>query len=754
MSTSLNPPLTAVRGHLGRVEAGWLRPKEGWSTFVLTALVVGAASQAVKVAGWGAHDELVPRLGLLGAGAGLLAARSPLRAGWAWLLGLTVGVEWMLLSNALTVPGGGWTEKLNAQSAVVWGWVGTAMRDGPSYDPLIVDLLLGFTLFLVGFAVSWLVFRHGNGWWALVLIVAFGLVHLSYATVDSTGPFLWSLFLGMLLVANLGLQRRRAAWEAIGVTVQSDALGWNLASATMLAGLALFLATRLPSDAVDPGLASSYQQVTAPWKGVQRGIDRIVGGPRGQSRPGEGLTFSRTLLPRENFDLSGQPVLRIQSPTPLYWRTVTYDRYDGHSMQSTIGAEQQYDGDAPLPADPGGGWLRSPVDLSVTVLASSATALFSADAPVAFSVPATINGREVGWDLAGVRATTPLQRGQSYTVRSLVARAGWRELRQAGSRYPDWIQPYLELPATLPPRVGALAQQITAGAATPLDRTLALEAYLRNLTYSTSTVVPADDRDWVDFLLFDSGNGYADYFATAMTVLLRTQGIPARVASGFAQGELEEGRTWLVRESDAHSWVEVYFPGYGWQVFEPSAIRGRPERPESALASAESTSSGGLGDEPIEPPDDLDIDDLRTVDVTPPVATFNGVAGALIWLATAALSLGALLWLLALAWERGLRSERPARRRYGQLRRCLVWGGWPVALAATPAELGTDLARVWPDLAAPLVRLVECHSITTYGRPTLALDQAAETAWGELRASLIRRLIARRMRQLAFRLRR
>jgi hypothetical protein len=198
----------------------------------------------------------------------------------------------------------------------------------------------------------------------------------------------------------------------------------------------------------------------------------------------------------------------------------------------------------------------------------------------------------------------------------------------------------------------------------------------------------------------------------------------------------------------------VYFPGYGWQVFEPSAIRGRPERPESALASAESTSSGGLGDEPIEPPDDLDIDDLRTVDVTPPVATFNGVAGALIWLATAALSLGALLWLLALAWERGLRSERPARRRYGQLRRCLVWGGWPVALAATPAELGTDLARVWPDLAAPLVRLVECHSITTYGRPTLALDQAAETAWGELRASLIRRLIARRMRQLAFRLRR
>ena len=754
MSIPLDQPLAAARGHLGRVGTASLRPAEGWSTLVLTALVVGAASQAVRVAGWGAHDELLPRLSVFGAGIGLLAARSALRAGWGWLLGLLVGVEWTLISNALTMPGPGWTDKLNAFSAVVWVWVGAALRDGASYDPLIINLLLGFTLFLVGFGVGWLVFRHGNGWWALILIVAFGLIHLSYATVDSTGPFLWSLFLGMLLVANLGLQRRRAAWRAIGVSVQSDALGWNLVSATMLAGLALLLAKLLPSDAVDPGLASSYQQVTAPWKGVQRGIDRLVGGPRGQSRPGDGLSFSPTLLPRESFDLGGQPVLRIESTNPLYWRAVTYDRYDGRSMQSTFGAAQPYDADTPLPIDPGGGWQRSSVELSVMVLAPGATALVSADAPVAFSVPVTINGRQAGWDLAGVRATTALQRGQIYTVRALVARAGWRELRQAGSRYPDWIQPYLELPPTLPPRVGALAQQVTRDALTPLDRTLAIEAYLRGLTYSTQTVVPTEDRDWVDFLLFDSGGGYSDYFATAMTVLLRTQGIPARVASGFAQGELEEGRNWLVRESDAHSWVEVYFPGYGWQVFEPSANRGRPERPESALASAESTSSGGREEDPPELLDESETRDWGTEGVTPPVVTFNGFAAALIWLAAVALSLGALFWLVAFAWERGLRSERPARRRYGQLRRSLVWGGWPVALAATPAELGSELARVWPDLAAPLVRLVECHSIATYGRPTLALDLAAETAWGELRGSLIRRLVARRMRQVTLRLRR
>ena len=303
-------------------------------------------------------------------------------------------------------------------------------------------------------------------------------------------------------------------------------------------------------------------------------------------------------MPREDFDLSEQPVLRIESPTPLYWRTVTYDRYDGRSMQSTIGAEQQYEGDTPLPVDPGGGWLRSPLELNVTVLASSATALFSADAPVAFSVPATINGRQVGWDLAGVRASSALlQRGQSYTVRALVARAGWRRAGQAGSRYPDWTQPYLELPATLPPRVGALAQQITSGALTPLDRTLAIEAHLRSLTYSTHAVVPADDRDWVDFLLFDSGGGYSDYFATAMTVLLRTQGIrPASRADSRRVSWRTGGTGWCARATRTPG-SRSDFPGYGWQVFEPSAIRGRPERPESALASAESVEFGRGGDD-------------------------------------------------------------------------------------------------------------------------------------------------------------
>jgi transglutaminase-like putative cysteine protease len=749
MSAALDQPLAAARGQLARLSANSLRPAEGWSTLVLAGLVAVTTSQAVSVAGWGAHDELLPRLSLLGAAVGLLAARSPLRTGWAWLLGLLLDLEWTLLACALSTPGNGWGDKLNAFWTVVWGWIGAALREGASYEPLIVDLLLGFALFLVGFGVSWLVFRLGRGWWALIFISTFGVIHLSYATVDSIGPFLWSVFLGLLLVANLVLHRRQADWRAIGVPVSADALGWTLASATLVAGLVLVVATRLPGNAVDPALASGYQAITSPWKGVQRGIDRLVGGTRGQARPGGGLSISPGLEPREDFDLSDQPVLRIQSPAPLYWRSVTYDRYDGRSVQSTIRGEQPYDADALLPPDPSGGSLRAPVELNVTVLAPSATALFSADAPVSFSVPTMVGARQSAWDQAGVRAATALQRGQSYTARAQVSRAGWRELAEAGATYPDWTERYLELPVTLPERVGALGNRITQGALLPLDRALAIEAYLRGLTYSTHAVVPPQDRDWVDFLLFDSESGYCDYLATAMAVLLRTQGIPARVAGGFAPGELEEGGSWLVRESDAHSWVEAYFPNYGWQIFEPSAIRPRPERPESARTAGDQNSGGGATSSADDYDDDLDGGyggDYGASGLLP------GLPGPLelplVVLATIALLLGILCWFGALAWEQGLADEPPPRRRYGQLRRSLRWGGWPLATADTPLELGARLATAWPELAEPLRRLVECHSLTTYGRPGRQLDEAAEAAWESLRRPLWRRLTARRLRQL------
>ena len=133
---------------------------------------------------------------------------------------------------------------------------------------------------------------------------------------------------------------------------------------------------------------------------------------------------------------------------------------------------------------------------------------------------------------------------------------------------------YLQLPASLPNRVSELSKQIITGQTNRYDQVKAIEQYLRTYyTYTlTNTAVPPKGADFVDDFLFTQLKGYCNHFSTAMVVMLRSQGIPARWVKGFAPGELSENtaNAYTVRMSDAHAWVEVYFPGAGWMPFEPT----------------------------------------------------------------------------------------------------------------------------------------------------------------------------------------
>jgi hypothetical protein len=129
----------------------------------------------------------------------------------------------------------------------------------------------------------------------------------------------------------------------------------------------------------------------------------------------------------------------------------------------------------------------------------------------------------------------------------------------------------------LDPRITELAKQTTKNAQTPFDKALAIETFLRNsYTYTLNlTGKPGDDP--LAHFLFETRAGHCEYFASAMTIMLRTLGIPAREVNGFLPGEYNDlGGDYIVRASDAHSWVEVYFPGADWQVFDPT-----PAAPEN-----------------------------------------------------------------------------------------------------------------------------------------------------------------------------
>jgi hypothetical protein len=156
-------------------------------------------------------------------------------------------------------------------------------------------------------------------------------------------------------------------------------------------------------------------------------------------------------------------------------------------------------------------------------------------------------------------------------------------LRSASDTYPqDVLDRYLVLPREVPARVRRLAEDITRGKTNPYDKAKAIEVYLRsNYPYDLEVPAPPPDQDVADYFLFDLKRGYCDYYATSMVVLARAVGLPSRLVIGYSNGIYNPLEAkYVVREANAHSWVEVYFAGVGWVEFEPTASQPAISLPE------------------------------------------------------------------------------------------------------------------------------------------------------------------------------
>src|SRR5438270_3435868 len=160
-----------------------------------------------------------------------------------------------------------------------------------------------------------------------------------------------------------------------------------------------------------------------------------------------------------------------------------------------------------------------------------------------------------------------------YNATSHLPPINGAKLRAASTEYPEDIRAtYLQLPALLDPRIPQLAKQIGARARNPYDKSLAIEGFLSGSRFTyTLNLTGKPGGDPLAHFLFESRAGHCEYFASAMAVMLRTVRIPTREVNGFLPGEFNDlAGDYIVRASDAHSWVEVYFPGTGWVTFDPT----------------------------------------------------------------------------------------------------------------------------------------------------------------------------------------
>jgi hypothetical protein len=279
---------------------------------------------------------------------------------------------------------------------------------------------------------------------------------------------------------------------------------------------------------------------------------------------------------------------------------------------------------------------------------------------------------------------------------------------------------------------------------------VALQNFLRTYTYNTKIDAPPPGRDAVDYFLFDSKQGYCTYYSSAMVVMLRALGIPAREAIGYAPGDYDSTtRQWVVRESASHAWPEVYFPNVGWLEFEPTPSQSVIQRP-ATQADVNATPTGFVPTPPGAVATRHALDDESPTPTGGSAGALNTQGGLGSAVTPWTLLLLPLIIAFVLLLRYWLEKQAVANGRlvlggvqyYERLVKLAWWLGIRPRPYDTPYEFADQVTEEVPN-AGPYVKpIARAYVQERFGRhrPDRKEQQELAQVWGQLRAALLRRM--------------
>ena len=768
-----------------------------WDIPAALLLFAGIATATIRLAATNWTDQLATVQFIAGFGllAGLALGQSKFNRGLVFLFGLLYGifiVGWQLGSTLYENIM--WSERGISLGGRLGVTLTQLIQRKPVNDNILFLVVMALLFWVLSVHAGYMLTRYGHPWQATLPIgLTLFIIHIH----DPYWPYrTWFLatyiFFALLLLARMTYLHNRAEWQQRHTRLPPY-LGLDLIRATLGATAILILfAWTAPAMASSVPLAErAWKQVSRPWTIARSRMSNAFA----SLRASVGLVYDYygDVLPlgRGNL-LTDDIILTVKPPTAtpdsvrrFYWRARVYDQYEDGLWTGNFNDTQSLtpeNFDLPF-QDLEGRWASN---FEITPWVPLST-LFVVPQPEWVSRPVRadlIDNGDGTIDLGALHADINVQPGEQYQVRSSISSVTEADLRTAGMDYPEWItERYLQIPDTTTERTINLANRIARPFDNPYDIAVAVTNYLRNnITYANTVPVPPTDQDPVDWVLFDLQEGFCNYYATSEVVLLRAVGIPARWAVGYAQGEFDsESGTYQVRQRDAHSWPEVYFPGIGWIEFEPTLSQPLIERPEGnpieeqeedPAASFNPDGSPGL-------PDGFDVprgEDLaEEIDAADqlPVET-NPVFSYLLLLAALAL-IGVSLF----AWrQHGLRVRRrplvvslelnlkriglrppafltrwartasltPLSRAYVEVNRALTRLGAPPEPFFTPAERGAALAALLPNAAPEVSNLVTQYQRMTYSQypgDLVTAQAAARTVRNMSWLARLNKLIAR-----------
>ncbi|MGA9531781.1 MAG: transglutaminase domain-containing protein, partial [Anaerolineales bacterium] len=713
---------------------------------LLYLALVMLSTMAVAAADWADHVAFIPLIGLAGGLTGLALSYSLFSGRVAAIVATTYGlfIAGGLFGGTLD-PAFAWHERiiiLLGRLRVFLSVVGGGLE---SQDPMIVVLLMALLYWALSVYGAWSYFRRRGLWGAVVPLGLALFINAFYYVGEARLDVLLAVYVlaALLIFLLYEFDQRQQLWKRQRAHVPANTFSNVLRIGAVFVLLLVGLSWVGPAFAGSERAAQAWSIVSRPWQAARERLGNAVASLRSPvllvgDEFSDSLTLEAGTEPADALVMEVAPSSNLLGSGRFYWRARTFDHYEA--------GEWDYLGSSELRFDPREGELLLPdsnareiVEVTIALHNAVQRVLYVPAQPIWTNRTSDLevhrqNGQVV--DVTAFLSAQPVYRGEVYRARGSIAVPRADELRSAGEGYPAWVtERYLQVPDEISERTRELTRRIADGLPTAYDKAATITSWLRsNVEYQRVTREPPADQEAIDWFLFDYRTGFCNYYASAEVIMLRTLGVPARLAIGYARGEYMADRgVYEVKAADYHAWPEVYFPGYGWVEFEPTVSQSpllRPEPPpdpgdpDSALRSGFG-SRGELDELRLDRMEDLLTQDSPAAGSlqTPPSASVSW--GTLAMLLLAGLAAAVYLWTrvdvgwrlplvqvldrwtTGIGWPSAARRLRhwsgptsPARRSY------LRWVGWWPRLGLqpsadqTPAERAKLFGDAFPSMAA------------------------------------------------------
>ncbi len=757
-----------------------LTPREGWTSVVMLSVMLLTLGVAIDDARWAgfigtsasSQTGYLPVAGVLAVLVGAVLAKSRLGRYSGHAAGAVIGAVFLLnavsasVSIAPSIVG-----RLQELNLSVSTWVDEVIGNGTrSYETSIFLIVLGALVWGAGQFAAYAVFRRHRPLPAVVLTGFMLLINVGITTRDEYLHLIVFVAAALVLLIRLNLLDQARSWRARGMRDVTGVSHAFMRSGAGFVAVAIIAAITLAANASSAPLSRAWHNLDDELLEVGYAVNRWLGGISGSAR-GPNILFTPSQTIRGVWESSSDLVFTATATGDIGhgWRGATYDSFDGNTWQQLDRQSALVDIGGDLlatTAEPIGGTDgRDIVEVTITPKDYGGDVIVAPDAPHSVDQQVEVQVSGPAGPFVAAKLVFGIQPEVPFTVRSLVRQTRGKdaltgnELAAAGTDYPAWVDRYLAIrPGSTGEIVSDTARQILAGLPAnkrdPYHAAVAVQAFLYSsggFQYSTDVRGLCDDNTRMVDCFLEIRQGYCEFFASAMVMLLREMGVPARYVLGYLPGQEEADGSWTVNRSAAHAWVDVYFPGHGWVEFDPTP--GNSENgqqpteldPGSAVTPPDTDSGNappGQGELECSDIDCENIDEpigAPSVPETPAAPSDNLGSLAVISLIIAALALLAV-W----AALRRIPTTEPelAYRGVTRLATRLGYGPRP---SQTAYEFAAALGELLPVASGDLNLIATAKVEATYGRRTPAetMRRTLGMAYRRVRLGLLRLIVRR-----------